>query len=59
MDKFFAKYKAHLGEKHAIDTIIRKAKKVKKYYDENEDYEECLKELSEMIDDFFEAKESE
>lgn len=59
MHRFFEKYKANLGENHALDTIIHKAKKVKKYYDKGEDYDECLKELSVMIDDFFESRDEE
>lgn len=53
MEHFFSKHKAKLGEKEALDVIINKAKKVKKYYEKGDDYDQCLRELSEMIDDFF------
>lgn len=56
METFFQKHKARLGEKEALDVIINKAEKVKKYYNKGDDYEQCLRELSEMIDDFFAAK---
>ena len=56
MDSFFIKHKPKLGEKEAIDVIVHKAKKARKYYEKDEDYEQCLRELSMMIDDFFTAK---
>lgn len=56
MHKFFEKHSVTLDESHALDAIIEKAKKAKRYYSKGNDYDECLKELSEMIDDFFEYR---
>lgn len=56
MDSFFIKHKPKLGEKEAMDVIVHKAKKARKYFEKDEDYEQCLRELSAMIDDFFLAK---
>ena len=57
MHRFFVKHRPVLDEKDAIKIIVHKAKSVKKAYEHKQPYEECLKELSDMIDDFFEAKE--
>lgn len=51
--EFFDKHKVALNEEHALELIADKAKEAKKYYEKGKDYEECLKELSAIIDDFF------
>lgn len=57
MKKFFEKYEVDLDESDAINAMIHKLKQVKKKCDKNLEYDECLKELSEMIDDFFEYRD--
>lgn len=57
MQSFFDKHKVSLDEGHALDHIIHKATKAKKLYSKDKDYDYCLKELSEMIDDFFRARD--
>lgn len=53
MEAFFEKYDVELDEGHALDHIISKAEKARKCHRKGKDYDHHLKELSEMIDDFF------
>lgn len=54
--EFFNKHKVSLNEEHALELVVEKAKEAKKYFEKGKDYEECLKELSLIIDDFFNYK---